>query len=298
MPGLASAEPAQTVNGSPGVGYRRSFGLADTGCVGMEARANAVPSPTIALRAFDAAVFDLDGVVTQTASVHAATWKDLFDEYLRRRAERMSEPFQPFDVQDDYLRYVDGKPRDAGVRSFLASRGIALPDGGPDDPPGKETIWGLGNRKNELFHERLARDGVHVYESSVRFIRDLRKNGLRTALVSSSKNAKAVLVAGGLMDLFDACVDGLEAARLGLMGKPSPDMFLHAVRLLAVVPARALGVEDALSGVEALRAAGYGLVIGIDRGDQSVALREHGADIVIRDLADLELEVPRIAGHG
>lgn len=244
---------------------------------------------TIALEAFDAAVFDLDGVVTRTASVHAATWKDLFDGYLRQRADRTCERFQPFQVQEDYLRYVDGKPRLEGVRSFLVSRGIDLPYGSPDDPPGRETICGLGNRKNELFHQRLKRDGVGVYDSSVRFVRDLRNKGIKTALVSSSKNARAVLKAGGLVDLFDACVDGVEMARLRLKGKPNPDTFQHAVHLLAVPPARAFGVEDALSGVEAIRVAGFGLVIGVDRGNQSEALRNHGADIVVGDLAELQL---------
>ncbi len=254
-------------------------------------------SMTIALEAFDAAVFDLDGVVTKTASVHAASWKELFDAYLRERAARAGEPFLPFDAQQDYLQYVDGKPRYEGVQSFLKSRHISIPQGSPDDHSGLETVCGLGNRKNELFNERLARDGVEVYESSVRLIRELRENRIRTALVSSSKNAKAVLTAAGLNDLFDACVDGAEAARLSLQGKPNPDIFLHAVQLLGVVPARAFGVEDALSGVAALRAAGYGLVIGVDRGDQRAALRDHGADIVVRDLEELQLEIVRPAAQ-
>jgi len=250
---------------------------------------------TISLQAFDAAVFDLDGVVTQTASVHAAAWKELFDGYLRQRAQRTGEPFRPFDVLGDYVRYVDGKPRHQGVRSFLESRSIRLPFGSPDDPPGSETICGLGNRKNELFRTRLAREGVSVHESSIRFIRELRRHGVRTALVSSSKNTRAVLEAAGLADLFDACVDGLEAERLSLKGKPHPDVFQYTVRLLGVAASRALGVEDALSGVEALRAAGYGLVIGVDRGHQSAALRAHGADIVVRDLAELRLETRHAA---
>ncbi len=250
---------------------------------------------TISLQAFDAAVFDLDGVVTQTASVHAAAWKELFDGYLRQRAQRTGEPFRPFDVLRDYVRYVDGKPRHQGVRSFLESRSIQLPFGSPDDPPGSETICGLGNRKNELFGTRLARQGVSVHESSIRLIRELRRNGVRTALVSSSKNARAVLEAAGLADLFDACVDGLEAERLSLKGKPDPDVFQYTVRLLGVAASRALGVEDALSGVEALRAAGYGLVIGVDRGQQGAALRAHGADIVVRDLAELRLETRHAA---
>lgn len=253
---------------------------------------------TIQLDAFDAAVFDLDGVVTQTARAHAAAWKELFDGYLRELAERSGEPFEPFDEKRDYLRYVDGKPRNQGVRSFLASRGIELPHGSPDDPPGSETISGLGNLKNKLFNARLKRDGVDVYGSSVHFIQELRRNGIKTGLVSSSKNTRAVLAAGGLEHLFDACLDGLEAARLSLKGKPDPDIFLHALRRLDVTPARAFGVEDALSGVEALKAAGYGLVIGVDRDSQSTALRDHGADIVVRDLAEMQLTARRAARRG
>lgn len=251
------------------------------------------PATTIALEAFDAAVFDLDGVVTRTARLHSAAWKELFDDYLRKRAARTGEVFKPFDQSDDYLRYVDGKPRYDGVRSFLEARHIHLDYGSPDDPPDRETICGLGNRKNELFNERLTREGVEVFDSSVRFIRELRAHSIKVALVSSSKNTRTILKVAGLESLFDACVDGIEAARLSLEGKPNPDIFIHAVRLLGVVPSRAFGVEDALSGVEALKSAGYGLVIGVDRGGQSDALREHGADIVVHDLAELQLEVPR-----
>lgn len=254
----------------------------------METRATA-----IALEAFDGAVLDLDGVVTQTAKLHAAAWKALFDGYLRDRAARTGAPFEPFDRNEDYLRYVDGKPRHEGVRSFLESRNIALDFGSLEDPPDLETICGLGNRKNELFNALLARDGVDVFESSVRFIRELRANGLKVALVSSSKNTRTVLKAAGLEALFDVCLDGIEAARLSLKGKPDPDIFIHAARLLGVVPARAFGVEDAISGVAALKAAEYGLVIGVDRGDQRDALQEHGADVVVHDLADLQLEVPK-----
>lgn len=244
---------------------------------------------TLALEDFDAAVFDLDGVVTKTAAVHAAAWKELFDTYLRAHAARAGEPFRPFDIQQDYLRYVDGKPRYDGVQSFLASRDISLPYGTPDDSPDKETICGLGNRKNRLFNDRLARTGVEAYETSVGLIRDLRRNRIRTAVVSSSRNAKAVLKSAGLKDLFDACVDGIEAARLSLRGKPDPDIYLHAIHLLGARPERAVGVEDALSGVEALRAAGYALVIGVDRSDQAEALRDHGANVVVRDLGELQL---------
>jgi len=245
--------------------------------------------PVLDTQAFDAAVFDLDGVVTRTATVHAAAWKTLFDKFLESRAARTGEAFQPFDVEEDYRRYVDGKPRYEGVRSFLASRGIDLPYGEPGDPPDRETICGLGNRKNEVFNARLAQDGVEVFDSSVALIRELRARGLKTALVSSSKNASAVLSAAGLTDLFDLRVDGVEAARLGLKGKPHPDIFRHATDLLRVAPARAFGVEDAIAGVEAIRAAGFGLVVGVDRTGEGAALREHGADIVVRDLGELRL---------
>jgi alpha,alpha-trehalase len=248
---------------------------------------------TIDLEAFDAAVFDLDGIITQTASLHAAAWKELFDDYLRKRAARTGEPFEPFDLNKDYLRYVDGKPRYDGIRSFLGSRNIVLEFGSPDDPPDRETICGLGNRKNELFNARLAREGVKVFESSVSFVRNLRDNGIRTGLVSSSKNTRTILERAGLEELFDVCVDGIDADRLALKGKPDPDIFLEAARLLDVLPARAFGLEDAISGVQALKSAGYGLVIGVDRSDQAEALREHGADIVVRDLGELQIEVPR-----
>lgn len=244
------------------------------------------------LSAFDAAMFDLDGVVTRTAALHAATWRQLFDDFLRRRAEAGGEAFRPFDVDGDYRRDVDGKPRHDGIRSFLASRGIILPEGQPDDGPGRETVFGLGARKNELFREALARSGVEVFEGSVAFIRRLRDEGLKTAAVSSSKNAAAVLGAAGLADLFDIRVDGLESERLGLRGKPAPDTFVHAARALGVDAARALGVEDALAGVEAIRAAGFGLVIGVDRSGQAAALREHGAGLVVQDLAQLQIVSP------
>jgi len=241
------------------------------------------------ISAFDAAMFDLDGVVTRTATLHAATWRALFDDVLRGRAQAGGEAFRPFDADGDYRRYVDGKPRHDGIRSFLASRGITLPEGGPDDGPGRQTVFGLGARKNALFREALARSGVEVFEDSVAFIRRLRAAGLKTAAVSSSKNARAVLDAAGLADLFDIRVDGLESERLGLRGKPAPDTFLHAARALGVDPARALGVEDALAGVEAIRAAGYGLVLGVDRSGRTAALRAHGAGLVVQDLGQLRI---------
>lgn len=244
------------------------------------------------LEAFDGAVFDLDGVVTRTAKVHASVWKTLFDAYLRDRAQRQGEPYRPFDIELDYRRYVDGKPRYEGVRSFLESRGMVLAYGSAEDSPASETVCGLGNRKDALFRERLAREGVKVFESSVALIRALRKKGLRIALLSSSKNADAVLAAAALTDLFDVRVDGAEAARLKLKGKPCPDTFRHAADRLGIAPNRAFAVEDAIAGVEAAKAAGFGLVIGIDRNGNAAALREHGADRVVSDLAALRLTEP------
>lgn len=243
--------------------------------------------PPIEVSAFDAAVFDLDGVITRTATVHAAAWKRLFDAFLERLAARTGAAFQPFDIEGDYLCYVDGKPRLDGVRDFLRSRGVILPEGEPDDPPGRETVCGLGNGKNALFQEILAQHGVEVFEGSVEFIRNLRKAGLGTAVVSASKNTVPILKAAGLVGLFDVCVDGVEAARLGLKGKPSPDTFLYATKALGISPSRALGVEDSLAGVEAIRAAGFGLVIGVDRSGQGPALAAHGASVVVPDLCAL-----------
>ena len=250
---------------------------------------HADPAQALRARDFEAAVFDLDGVVTRTASVHSAAWKELFDAYLKQVSLGSGKPFRPFDAEKDYRRYVDGKPRYEGVKGFLDSRGIMLPYGDPGDPPERETICGLGNRKNALFRERLAKDGVEVFDSSVWLIRALRERGFKTALVSSSQNAKAVLEAAGLTDLFDAIVDGVEAARLGLKGKPDPDIFLRAAEVLGVAPERALAVEDAIAGVEAARAGGFGLVIGVDRAGEGAALRAHGAHLVVRDLGELHV---------
>jgi beta-phosphoglucomutase family hydrolase len=236
--------------------------------------------------AIRACLFDLDGVLTRTATVHAAAWKELFDEYLRRRAEETGEPFAPFDIHADYERYVDGKKRADGVRSFLASRGIALPDGSPTDPPTVATVHGLGNRKNDLVLAKMAA-GVEVYPGSVRYVEAARDAGLRRAVVSSSANTRAVLKVTGLTDLFEAVVDGLTAEREALAGKPAPDMFRFAARCVQVAPAEAAVFEDALAGVEAGRAGGFGFVVGVDRTGQAEALQRHGADIVVSDLADL-----------
>jgi beta-phosphoglucomutase family hydrolase len=220
---------------------------------------------TSALDGIDAVIFDLDGVVTRTAKVHARAWQEAF------------APLS-FDPVADYLRYVDGKPREDGVRSFLAARGIAADD---------EEVRAIGARKNALFLERL-REGVEVYETTLALIRALRRRGVRSAVVTASRNAEAVLRAAGVESLFDVRVDGNDAARLGLAGKPAPDTFLHAAEALGVAPARAAVVEDSLAGVEAAHRGEFGAVIGVDRAGQAAALREHGATLVVRDLAELE----------
>jgi beta-phosphoglucomutase family hydrolase len=235
----------------------------------------------------EACLFDLDGVLTQTAKVHAAAWKEMFDTFLRTRAERTGEPFVPFDALEDYDEYVDGKPRYDGVRSFLASRGIALPEGDPGDPPSAETIAGLGNRKNELVLALIRRDGVEAYDGSVRYVHAVREAGLHCAVVSSSANCREVLAAVGIEDLFEVRIDGLVAEREHLKGKPAPDTFLAAGRALGVRPAQAAVFEDALAGVAAGKAGRFGFLVGVDRVGQAEALREHGADLVVSDLAEL-----------
>jgi beta-phosphoglucomutase family hydrolase len=235
----------------------------------------------------EACLFDLDGVLTKTAKVHAAAWKEMFDDYLRERADRTGDRFVPFDAGADYDEYVDGRPRYDGVRTFLASRGIHLPDGTPDDDPGTETIDGLGNRKNDLVLELIARDGVEVYDGSVRYVGAARDAGLRRAVVSSSSNCRDVLEAAGILDLFEEIVDGVVATREGLKGKPAPDTFLAGARRLGVDAPRAAVFEDAVAGVEAGRAGGFGCVVGVDRVGHADALRADGADLVVRDLAEL-----------
>lgn len=237
----------------------------------------------------DALILDLDGVITRTARVHAAAWKRLFDDYLRQRATRDGTPFSPFDAGREYAEHVDGKPRYDGVRDFLASRGIELPLGTPDDPPEAETVAGLGNRKNILFVEALESHGAEVFEGSVRLIRSMRAAGLGLAVVSASRNCQLVLRRTGLLDLFDVVVDGLYAAEHDLPGKPAPDTFLCAARSLGVPPERAAVVEDALAGVAAGRAGGFGLVIGVDRGAGRDRLSKAGADIVVGDLAEVSI---------
>jgi len=234
-----------------------------------------------------ACLFDLDGVLTKTATVHAAAWKQMFDEYLRQRAERTGEPFVAFDSDSDYGEYVDGKPRYDGVRSFLASRGIELPEGEEDDPPTAETVHGLGNRKNELVLKMIREDGVEAYPGSVRYLEAVRDAGLKRAVVSSSTNCRDVLVAAGIEQLFEARIDGVVAEREHLKGKPAPDTYLAGARALGVGAEEAAVFEDALAGVEAGRAGKFACVVGVDRVDHADALREHGATIVVEDLAEL-----------
>ncbi|MGD9695790.1 MAG: HAD family hydrolase [Thermoleophilia bacterium] len=238
-----------------------------------------------------ALLFDLDGVITKTAVIHAAAWKEMFDAFLRDRAAASGEPFVPFDDGADYDAYVDGRPRADGVRTFLASRGITLPEGEPDDAPDAATVNGLGNRKNAIVLDLIERRGVEPYAGSVRYLHAARAAGLRIAVVSSSANCLAVLRSAGIEDLFDARVDGVVARERSLPGKPAPDTFLEGARELGATPADAVVYEDALAGVEAGRAGGFSLVVGLDRVGQADALRAHGADIVVSDLDQL-LESP------
>ena len=232
-------------------------------------------------------LFDLDGVLTQTAKIHAQAWKQMFDEFLRDWAERHGQPFEPFDRPTDYDEYVDGKPRLDGVRSFLESRGIELPMGSPDDPPEAETIHALGTRKNNLVLKLIHEQGVEPYEGSVRFVEAALDQGLRRAVVSSSTNCEDVLKAAGIDHLFEARVDGTVAEEKGLQGKPAPDTFLEGARMLGGGPDESAVFEDAQAGVEAGRAGNFGWVVGVDRTGQAEALKARGADVVVKDLAEL-----------
>ena len=247
---------------------------------------NATQNPVTPER-FDAVLFDLDGVLTATARLHSAAWKRMFDEFIEKRAAARREPFVPFDVATDYKNYVDGKLRYDGVRGFLESRGIHLPEGDSADTADRETVRGLGNRKNHLVTKLFAEEGVDVFKSSAAWARGLRDAGIKTAVVSASKNCAMVLESAGLADLFDVKVDGVVAEQLGLPGKPAPDTFLEAAKQLGVKPERAVVVEDAVAGVQAGRAGGFGLVIGVDRKGDAEALRSNGADIVVKDLGEL-----------
>jgi beta-phosphoglucomutase family hydrolase len=236
---------------------------------------------------YDAVLLDLDGVITDTASVHAACWKQMFDEYLHKRASERGESFRPFDVDADYRLYVDGKPRYDGVRDFLISRGIALPEGSPHDPPQAETVDGLGNRKAALVNKIVQERGVEPYPGSVELIHQLRHQGFKIAVVTSSENCIAVLKAAKLDQFFDIQVDGNVIRAKHLAGKPAPDTYLMGARLFGVEPARAVVIEDALSGVEAGSNGSFGLVIGVARKGNAEELRHHGAHMVVNDLSEL-----------
>lgn len=245
--------------------------------------------PVIPITRVEGVIFDMDGVVTDTAKVHAGAWKQMFDEYLRQRAEGTDEGFVPFDAGRDYLLYVDGKSRYDGARSFLESRRISLPFGSSQDPPEAQTVSGLANRKDKYFMKQLESGGADAYASTIHLVSGLQQKGLRIAIISASRNMREVLHAADVADLFDEKVDGRDAAELGLRGKPDPAVFLEAAKRLGVDPTRAVVVEDALAGVEAARRGGFGLVIGVDRVGQAEALRGAGADVVVQDLAEVTI---------
>jgi len=247
------------------------------------------PIATLSPREYDAVLFDMDGVLTQTAGIHAAAWQQLFDAFLERRSNATGEPFVPFDIVTDYRRYVDGKPRYDGVAAFLESRGIDVPEGTADDGPDVESVHGLGNRKDRYFMDQLQRHGVQTFEAAIDLVRALRTQGVRTGVVTSSINCESVLRKAGIEDLFDVRVDGLDIARLGLRGKPAPDAFLEAARRMHTEPSRTVVVEDAIVGVKAGRAGSFGLVIGVDHVGDSHLLREAGADVVVKTLAQVHV---------
>lgn len=242
---------------------------------------------------YDAWLFDMDGVLTDTASVHAAAWKRAFDEFLKTESTRTGNLYAPFDAESDYEKYVDGEPREDGVRNFLSARAIKLPEGADDDSPDARTVKGLGNRKNELFLEELKKDGVKVFDGVVTLVHELHQSGTKVAVVSASTNTKEALSAGGIIHLFDAIVDGHVVKDLDLAGKPAPDSYLQGAKVLGVAPGSAVVLEDALAGVEAGRAGHFGLVIGVDHHDATGThvyadeLRDHGADVVVTSLAEL-----------
>lgn len=258
---------------------------------------DAVPSRSISipieLDAFGAWLFDMDGVLTKTATVHAAAWTQTFNEFLTQEGARTGTTYAPFDPEADYERYVDGEPRDDGVRNFLAARKITLPEGTESDPPDARTVKGIGNRKNDLVLKVLSTKGVDVYDGAVALVRRLRALGVKVAVVSASENTQAALEAAGIATLFDARVDGHVVKDKHLAGKPAPDSYLEGARVLGVEPAKCVVIEDALAGVEAGRAGHFGLVVGVDNHDSGTAheyddaLRAHGADVVVRDLAEL-----------
>ena len=235
---------------------------------------------------YDAVLFDLDGVLTNTAHIHATCWKKIFDEYLQARSTKIGETFRSFDIATDYKLHVDGKPRFDGVRDFLKSRGIDLPEGTHDDPPHKETVCGIGNRKSNLVAKVIKTDGIEVYKGSMAFLRHVREKGMKTAVVTSSENCQAVLQTAGIRDLFDAQIDGTTIVSQHLAGKPAPDSYLKAAQLLEVQPNRAVVIEDAISGIQAGVKGSFGLVIGIDRKGNAEELKNNGAHIVVSDLSE------------
>jgi beta-phosphoglucomutase family hydrolase len=239
---------------------------------------------------FDAAIFDMDGVITRTAAVHSLAWKKMFDEYLRYREKEYHEPFHEFTHAGDYLSFVDGRPRYKGVDTFLKSRGISIPFGKPEDEPEKETVCGLGNRKNEYFHQVLEEEGVGIYDSTVRLIKELLGKGVKVGVATSSNNCVSILEKAGLTGLFETRVDGVVSAGLGLRGKPEPDIFTTASDNLGVQRQRAIVIEDAVSGVQAGRKGNFGLVIGVARENNAQELRTNGADFVVTDLSELTVD--------
>lgn len=248
-------------------------------------------SVTLSPQDYDAVLFDLDGVLTKTTKIHAAAWKRLFDEFLEQRAADTGEAFLAFDIDTDYRRYVNGKPRYEGVASFLHARAIALPLGTPENAAGTQTVHALGNLKNQYFLQLLEQQGVEPYEAAIALVRSLRAQEIKTAVVSSSNNCAAVLEAAGISKLFDARVDGKDLARLALNGKPAPDAFLEAARRVTAEPSRAVVIEDAIAGIAAGRAGRFGCVIGVDHGGQLRALREAGADVVVTSLAQVNVAI-------
>lgn len=252
----------------------------------LETTSKAVISPDL----HRAVIFDMDGVITRTAKVHAAAWQEMFDIWLKQYASKSGKAFQPFDIHRDYLRYLDGKPRYEGVQSFLESRGLQLPWGYPDDPPGENTICGLGNRKNELYLAKLSEQPPEVYPATLQLIQELKAHQIKTGVISASKNARQVLETIGILNLFDTRVDGILAEERGLRGKPQPDVFWEAARELGTDPANAVIVEDAISGVQAGSRGGFSLVIGVDRDHNTHSLIANGANVVVRDLSEVIIE--------
>lgn len=257
----------------------------------MAASTESETPPSVTRQAYDAVLFDLDGVLTSTAAIHAKAWKRMFDDYLREQSIRANAPrdpkFRPFDIDTDYKKYVDGKPRYEGVQSFLLSRGIDLPFGEPADAPGDTTICALGNRKDAIVKQAIDNGEVEPFEGSVKWVRQLLDAGFKLGVVSSSRNCGPVLRAAKMDHLFEVRVDGLTLAEEHLAGKPAPDSFLRAAQVLGADPKRTVVVEDAISGVESGRAGGFGLVIGVDREGHAAQLREHGADAIVNDLGEM-----------